>query len=144
MKKYIIILIILLIIIYLICFNDIENFQAPIYDSHNCCVIRKYRNYDEYKYYYYTSKNCDVYHNYNLRTISEGELIDGVPFIMENCKENLSNPIFGSCREPGGKSCTDFISKKDCLKYPTMNWNHETCNEHISKDNHYDYENYEK
>lgn len=144
MKKYIIILIILLIIIYLICFNDIENFQAPIYDSPNCCVIRKRRDYDIFKYYYNTSKYCDVYHNNLIRTVREDELIDGKPFKMEYCKENILKPIFGSCREPGEKSCTDFMTKKDCVKYPGLVWNPSVCRESLNQDVYYNYEDYKE
>ena len=63
MNKYIIILLIIIILFYLLHPINIEFFEADIYDSPNCCVIRKRRHYDTFKYFFNKSKNCDIYHD---------------------------------------------------------------------------------
>jgi hypothetical protein len=137
MNKYIIILLIIIILFYLLHPINIEFFEADIYDSPNCCVIRKRRHYDRFKYYYNKSKNCDGYHNNLLRTIREGELIDGQPFKMEDCKETPLKPVFGSCRKLGGFECTEFITEKDCKKYPGLLWDKTNCGEKTPTEVHY-------
>ena len=139
-NKYIVILILLLIIFFLGYGSSTELFQANIYDSPNCCVIRKGREYDHFKYYYSKSQLCDSHYTNIIRTIREGELIDGQPFKMEDCHDNVEKPMFGSCREHGNKSCTEFTSYKDCVKYPSLIWyNKKTCDDTSNPNIHYQY-----
>jgi hypothetical protein len=137
-NKYII-LFILFVILFLLSIRTTEPFVDSIYKSPNCCVIRKYLDNDTFKYKFSKSKQCDLNYTNELRTIKEGQLIDNKPFDMKDCKENLKNPIFGSCRQKGSFTCTDFISKEDCIKYPSVSWYKETCNESISAKLYYDY-----
>jgi len=137
-NKYII-LFILFAIIVLLSIGTTETFVDSIYKSPNCCVIRKYWDYDTLKYKFEESTQCDLLYTNEIRTIKEGQLIDNKPFDMKNCKENLENPIFGSCREKGNFTCTDFITKEDCTKYPGVSWYKETCNDFISDNLHYDF-----
>jgi hypothetical protein len=137
MKKYIIILLVLLLL--LIFNNSNECFEDNIYDSPNCCVIRSQRISDNYKYYYYPSQNCDNLNNNVLRTIKEDELIDGQPFIMDNCKSE--NNIFGSCKQLGAKACVDFISREDCSKYPGMVWEKDPCRNNLEIQIYHSYNN---
>jgi len=131
MNKYIIILIIVLLLAFINCKSIYESFQADIYDSPNCCVIRKRRIGDRFKYFYNKSQYCDGYHNNLMRTIKEGELIDGEPFNMDNCKETPLKPVFGSCRKLGGFQCSEFQTEKDCKKYPDLLWDKTNCFEKI-------------
>ena len=141
MNKYIIILIVILLISSLVCQIKItEFFQANIYNAPDCCVIRKKRVNDKFKYFYNKSQYCDAYHDGNLRTINDDELINGEPFNMNDCKENLLNPIFGSCRRLGSRQCTEFLTEKDCKKYPNMVWDKATCFDKIPIEvNYYKY-----
>jgi len=131
MNKYIIILIIVLLLALINSKSIYESFQTDIYTSPNCCVIRKRRIGDRFKYFYNKSKYCDGYHNNLMRTIKEGELIDGEPFNIDNCKEMPLKPIFGSCRKLGGYQCTEFQTEKDCKKYPDLLWDKTNCFEKI-------------
>lgn len=135
MNKYIIIFIIILVVVSIYCqLNITEFFVADIYNSPNCCVIRKRRIGDRFKYFYNTSKFCDGYHTNLLRTIKEGELIDGEPFNMDNCKDTPLKPIYGSCRRIGGFQCTEFQTEKECKKYPELLWDKSNCFEKIPKE----------
>jgi hypothetical protein len=135
MNKYIIILIIILItisLLYHLKINKVnEFFMADIYRSTNCCVIRKRRIGDIFKYFYNKSTFCDGYHSNLIRTIKEGELIDGEPFNMDNCKETPQKPVFGSCRKLGGFQCSEFQTQKECTKYPGLLWDKSNCFEKI-------------
>jgi len=135
MNKYIIILIIILVTISLLYHLNInkvnEFFMADIYNSKNCCVIRKKRVRDRFKYFYNKSTFCDGYHNNHIRTIKEKELIDGEPFNIDNCKDTPLKPVFGSCRKLGGFQCTEFVTEKDCKKYPDLIWDKANCFEQI-------------
>ena len=106
-----------------------ESFLANINNGKNCCVIRKRRYGSDFFYSYDKSTYCDEYHTNNLRTIKEGTDINGRPFQMNDCMENSDGgPIFGSCREIGRQHCVDFITEKDCLKYPFLKWGTQACN----------------
>jgi hypothetical protein len=131
MNKYIIIFIIILVVVSIYCQINVTEFMTDIYDSPNCCVIRKRRIGDRFKYFYNKSKYCDGYHNNLMRTIKEGELIDGEPFNMDNCKDTPLKPKFGSCRKLGGFQCTEFQTEKDCKKYPDLLWDRTNCFEKI-------------
>lgn len=139
MKKYIIFLLLLLLLFIFNLSNSNECFEANIYDSQNCCVIRSQRIFNNYKYYYYPSQNCDNINNNILRTIKEEELIDGKPFNIENCKSE--NKIFGSCKELGAKVCIDFTSQEDCTKYPGMVWDKDPCRNNLEIQIYHSYNN---
>jgi hypothetical protein len=102
-----------------------EKFEANIYDNTNCCVIRKKRLGAKFVYTYNTTKYCDDYNDNFLRTIKEGESIAGEPFQMNQCVDNKK---FGSCRQMGGFTCVDFVTKEECIKYPDLVWNLTSCN----------------
>jgi len=110
-----------------------EHFQADIYNSKNCCVIRKKRLGKKFIYTYKKSTYCDNYHDNYLRTVKEGELINNKKFNMLNCEYPKTNKsiLFGSCRRLGGFECIDFITKKDCKKHPNLIWNKASCNNRI-------------
>lgn len=139
MKKYIIFLLLLLLLLIFNLSKSNECFEAEIYNSQNCCVIRSQRVLDDYKYYYYPSQNCDNHNSNILRTVNENELVDGEPFIMDNCKSE--NKIFGSCKELGAKACVDFISKEDCTKYPGMVWDKDPCRNNLEIQIYHSYNN---
>ena len=115
-----------------------ENFEAEIYSNTNCCVIRKQRSGINVFYTYKKSQYCDDYNDNYLRTIKEGESIAGDPFQMDQCVDNKK---FGSCRQMGGLTCVDFVTKEECMKYPNMVWNLRSCNNKIPnvKNKYYDY-----
>ena len=122
---------------------NIEPFQAPIYENKNCCVIKKKRLDDVFLYTYYKTKFCDDYHDNKLRTIKEGQLVDGKPFNMSDCKypKKKKDIKFGSCRRLGGFECIDFVTKKDCKKVnDKMYWDPLTCNNRIKRE--YDFYTY--
>ena len=122
---------------------NIEPFQAPIYENKNCCVIKKKRLDDVFLYTYYKTKFCDDYHDNKLRTIKEGQLVDGTPFNMSDCTypKKKKDIKFGSCRRLGGFECIDFITKKDCRKANSkMYWDPLTCNNRIKRE--FDYYTY--
>ena len=129
----IIIYISIIIILYFCIIEDKENFEANIYSSKDCCVIRKKRLDDKFIYTYKKSTYCDNYHDNHLRTVKEGELIDNKKFNMLNCKlpNNSKTTVFGSCRKLGGFECVDFQSRKDCKKYPNLVWSKTSCNNKI-------------
>jgi len=103
-----------------------EDFQAEIYDNTNCCVIRKARVANNFFYTYKPTQYCDDYNDNFLRTIKEGESIAGVPFEMSQC---VNEKLFGSCRQLGGFTCTDFKTKEECAIYPNTVWDLKTCND---------------
>lgn len=105
-----------------------ENFEAEIYSNTNCCVIRKQRSGINVFYTYKPTKYCDDYNDNYLRTIKEGESIAGEPFQMNQCVDDKK---FGSCRQMGGFTCVDFVTKEECNKYPMLVWNLRSCNNMI-------------
>ena len=123
----------IIIILYFCLLDNSENFQADIYTSKNCCVIRKKRLDNKFIYTYKRSQYCDNYHDNFLRVIKEGELVNDNPFNMKNCKlpKNNKSTLFGSCRKLGGFECVDFVTNKDCNKYPNLNWYPISCNNQI-------------
>lgn len=134
MIKFIIYISILIILYYCV-LRVQEHFQVEIYNSKNCCVIRKKRLDANFIYTYKPSEHCDDYHDNFLRTIKEGESIAGVPFDMKDCeKPDEGEEKFGSCRIMGGFECVDFVTKEECKKYPLMKWNAVSCNNTIKYD----------
>jgi hypothetical protein len=136
----IILLIILTILYYCVRDNFKENFEASIYESKNCCVIKKKRLVPNFIYTYYKSEYCDNYHDNKLRTIKENELVDGNPFSMDQCvlPDTDEDTIFGSCRRMGGFECVDFVTKKDCeLVNDNMLWDKKSCNHRIVRGSKY-------
>jgi hypothetical protein len=115
-----------------------ENFEAEIYSNTNCCVIRKQRSGINVFYTYKPTNYCDDYNDNYLRTIKEGESIAGEPFQMDQCVDNKK---FGSCRQMGGLTCVDFVTKEECDKYPMLVWNLRSCNNRIPyvNDKFYEY-----
>jgi hypothetical protein len=59
---------------------------------------------------------------------------------MEDCKDTPLKPVFGSCRKLGRFECTEFVSEKDCKKYPALMWDKSNCYEQTPTEiNYYKY-----
>lgn len=136
MKKIIIIFLLVICIVLIKCYKT-ENFVANINRNKDCCVIRKQRDGPKFFYSYNPSIYCDNYHDNYLRTIKVGDALDDKYFTMDDCKPNNDKPIFGSCRMLGGFNCVDFITEKDCKKYPDLIWDKKTCNERLDVEVNY-------
>jgi hypothetical protein len=140
MKILIIVFLLVILSILLIKCYETENFVADLNRNKDCCVIRKIRDGPKFSYTYKPSSYCDNYHDNYLRTIKVGESLGDRAFTMDDCKENKNKPMFGSCRTLGGFNCVDFITEKDCKKYPDLTWDKKTCNERLDIEiNYYKY-----
>lgn len=129
----IIIFISIIIIFYICLIDNTEHFVADIYQGKRCCVIRKKRLGKDFIYTYKKSKYCDNYHDNYLRTVKEDQLISNKKFKMDSCvfPKTAKTTLFGSCRKIGGFECVDFVSKRDCKKFPNLIWSKKTCNNKI-------------
>ena len=122
----IIIILITLIILYFILKNNIIENMALINTSNKCCVIKKIPDNNNFKYCFSVSNNCDGMYDNNTRTIKEGDIVDGKPFILNDCNEEAFQKTVGSCRKMGFE-CVDFITPSDCNQYK-LKWDENTCN----------------
>jgi hypothetical protein len=141
----IIIYISIIIILYFCLIDDKEHFVADIYQGKRCCVIRKKRLDKNFIYTYKKSKYCDNYHDNYLRTVKEGQIISNRKFKIDNCQlpKNAKSTLFGSCRKLGGFECVDFVTKRDCKKFPGLIWSKKSCNNKIPIEINY-YKNVQK